>query len=55
MSVTKRSHSIGDFRHRIVLLYRKNIENIENIDGYIEEVDQEIASVWAKIEPISGF
>ena len=52
MSVTKRSHSIGDFRHRIVLLYRKNIENI---DGYIEEVDQEIASVWAKIEPISGF
>jgi len=52
MSVTKRSHSIGDFRHRIVLLYRKNIENI---DGYIEEVDQEIASVWAKIEPTSGF
>lgn len=52
MSVTKRSHSIGDFRHRIVLLYRKNIENI---DGYIEEVDYEIACVWAKIEPISGF
>jgi hypothetical protein len=52
MSVAKRSHSISDFRHRIVLLYRKIIENY---DVDIEEIDQEIGSVWAKIEPLFGF
>ena len=52
MSVVKKSHLISDFRHRIVLLYKKIIENH---DGEMEETHQKIGSVWAKIEPISGF
>ena len=52
MTVAKRSHSISDFRHRIVLLYKKIIENY---DEEVEEIHQEIEQVWAKIEPISGF
>ncbi|MBY0281715.1 MAG: hypothetical protein K2W94_06105 [Alphaproteobacteria bacterium] len=52
MSVIKRSHSLSDFRHRVVLIHRKIIVNC---DEEIEEIDQEISSVWAKIEPLSSF
>ena len=52
MSVAKKSHSIGEFHHRIVLLSRKIIENY---DGEMEELHQEIGSAWAKIEPLPGF
>lgn len=52
MSVAKRSHSIGQFRHKIILLCRKIIENT---DGEMEESYQEIGAAWAKIEPISSF
>jgi head-tail adaptor len=51
MSVAKKSHSISDFRQRIVLLHRKIIEKH---DGEMEEVYEEKESVWAKIEPITG-
>lgn len=52
MNVAKRSHSIGEFRHKIVLIFRKIIENP---DGEMEEFHQEIGGAWAKIEPLPGF